>query len=172
MKNILIACIALIASANIAMAQSSEKFYLGPGFGFDYGGIGVKAEFLPVKNVGIFGGLGYNLASLGWNIGADYRITPDKKICPNLIAMYGYNGVLQLKGSSGSIVETHTSHSITFGAGIDVKVGQKGNKISIYLLIPIRSSEFMDVYNFYKDAGAIERELMPIGISIGYNFAL
>ena len=45
---------------------NSQQLYLGAGFGFDYGGFGGKIEYLPIKEFGIFGGLGYNLLGLGW----------------------------------------------------------------------------------------------------------
>ena len=173
MKKILILCVAIIVSVNIASAQSSEKFYIGPGLGLDYGGLaGIKAEFLPVKNAGLAVGLGYNGVSLGWNVGVDYRFSPEKKVCPNILVMYGTNGALGIKSQSGDIVDNHVSTSVSFGGGLDIKVGTKGNKFSVYLFVPIRSSEFMDVYKPLKDAGRLEKELWPVAFGFGYNFAL
>jgi len=62
-----------------ASAQENNQVYLGLGIGLDYGGIGAKVEYLPIKNVGVFGSLGYNLLNVGWNVGATYKIMPDKR---------------------------------------------------------------------------------------------
>ena len=148
--------------------QSYQKTYLGIGFGLDYGGLGGKFEYLPIKNFGIFGGLGYNLLTIGWNAGATFKILPDNRISPNLMAFYGYNAVLKVEGASQ---HNKTSNGLTIGANLDIK-SNNGNKWSIGLFVPIRSSEFMDHYNSLKDDSDIEMKsgLMPILFSIGYNF--
>jgi hypothetical protein len=150
-----------------------KTMYLGAGVGFDYGFIGGKFEFLPTKHVGLFVGLGYNLLSLGWNLGATYKFTPEKKVSPNLILMYGYNAAF--KGED-SYTERYnmTSYGLTLGVNVDIKSGNKGNKWSIGLFLPIRSSKFMDNYDDAKNDSNVEikEDLMPIGVSIGYNFNL
>lgn len=78
-------------------SSKSQTLFIGPGIGFDHGGIGVKAEFQPVKYVGIFAGAGYNLANVGVNAGIIYNVLPDKRVTPVITAMYGYNAVLKLK---------------------------------------------------------------------------
>ncbi len=152
---------------------SLSNFYLGMGFGFDYGGIGAKAEYLPTKHFSLFGGLGYNLASLGFNVGGAFKILPDKKICPNILACYGYNGVF--KGADSYAARYNmTSYGFTFGMDCDFLVGKKGDKISLGLWIPIRSAKFMDNYRAAENDPNldIENSLIPIGLSFGYNFAL
>ena len=44
--------------------QYPKKIYLGVGGGLDYGGLGVKFEFLPIKHFGVFVGAGYNLGGV------------------------------------------------------------------------------------------------------------
>jgi hypothetical protein len=128
-------------------SESEQQVYLGLGMGVDYGGlIGGKIEYLPIKNVGVFGGLGFNLLSVGWNVGATYKITPDKKVSPNLMAFYGYNAVLKIEGASSY---NTTSYGPTFGGNVDIKMGN-GSKLSIGLFVPIRSKKFNDQYDAAK----------------------
>jgi hypothetical protein len=162
----------LLALSNFLYAQSEQKIYLGAGVGFDYGGIGGKVEYLPVKHVGVFGGLGYNLLSLGWNVGATYKILPDKKVSPNLMAFYGYNAVIKGSDSYSEQYEM-TSYGLSLGANIDIMLGSKGNKLSVGLFVPIHSSKFNDNYDRAKaDNNMTITSLMPVGFSIGYNFRL
>jgi len=151
--------------------QNSQQIYLGFGYGFDYGGVGGKVEYLPVKNFGLFGGLGYNLLSVGWNVGATYKILPDNKISPNLMLFYGYNGVSQI---SGAPEYNMTSYGVTIGGSLDIKVGSKGNKLSVGLFVPIRSQKFMDNYDAVKNNPNIEvqNDLVPVAFSVGYNILL
>ena len=153
-----------------AYEQSEQKTYLGFGFGMDYGGLGGKIEYLPVKNFGIFGGLGFNLSSVGWNVGATLRLLPGSNISPNLIAFYGYNAVLVVEGAPEY---NKTSYGLTVGANVDI-MGSNGSKWTFGLFVPIRSSEFNDHYESVKNDSRIEmkNELMPIAISIGYNFPM
>lgn len=165
---------------NSAFAQYGEyeeykspKFYLGIGAGFDYGGmIGGKFEYLPIKNVGVFAGLGYNLLSLGWNVGGTYKILPDKKVSPNLMLMYGYNAVIVGADSYAKQYEM-TSYGVTVGANLDIKVGKKDNKISVGLFVPFRSSKFKDNHEEAKNDPNLDlTPLMPVTFSFGFNFGL
>ena len=151
--------------------QSSQKVYLGPGMGLDYGGIGGKVEYLPIKYLGLYGGVGYNLLSIGWNVGATCKILPNKRVSPNLMVFYGYNGVTKVIGASQYNM---TSYGVTVGGNLDIKIGSKGNKLSAGLFVPIRSQKFMDNYDAMKNDRNIEmiNSLLPIAISVGFNFAL
>src|SRR5687768_6116891 len=55
---------------------------IGIGMGIDYGGFGVRLTVLPAKPVFLFAGLGYNLAGIGYNIGAGVRLAPERPFCP------------------------------------------------------------------------------------------
>lgn len=154
--------------------QKEKKYhqvYLGLGLGLDYGGVGIKIEYLPIENVGVFGGFGYNLAEVGWNVGASYKIKATDHLSVNPLVMYGYNGVLKVDGASEYDM---VSHGVTFGVNLDIYVGRKGNKISAGLYVPIRSKKFMDNYDDVKDDSrvSIDNELLPIAIGVGYNWKL
>lgn len=162
----------LLITGNFLHAQLERKIFAGIGAGFDYGGIGGKIEYLPVDHVGVFGGLGYNLLSVGWNIGAAYKIRPDKKLCPNLMAFFGYNAVFKGSDSYSKQYEV-TSYGLSLGASLDILVGSKGNKLSVGFFIPVRSSKFNDTYTRAKaDPNMKVNSIMPFGASIGYNFRL
>jgi hypothetical protein len=172
---LLIASVWINLQAQEQAAQSEindpapKKVYLGLGYGFDYGGIGGKLEILPSKHIGLFAGLGYNLLSVGWNLGVACNILPDAKVSPAVSVLYGYNATLQVKN-----VEEYnmTSYGVTFGSGIDIKLGSSGAKMSINLFIPVRSKKFMDNYEKMKNDSRIEiiTDLIPIGFSFGYCF--
>jgi hypothetical protein len=156
---------------SIKIEQPSKKgFYLGIGFGLDYGGIGAKLEYVPIKHFGVFAAAGYNLAKIDWNAGLSYCINPNKATSYKLIAMYGYNGVLDIKG--GYADKTIVSHGFTPGVGVDVRL-RRGSTLSIELFVPIRSSEFMDEYDrINNDQNYTISQLIPVAFSIGYNFKM
>ncbi len=178
LKKLGLGCL-LMLSTFTAFAQETtpekkndfNQVYMGVGFGLDYGGFGAKIEYLPVKNIGIFAGLGYNLKEAGWNIGASYKIRATERLSVNPIAFYGYNGVLKVDGASEYDM---VSYGVTFGINLDIYVGQKGNKISTGLFVPIRSKKFMDNYDMVKDDPYIsmDNELIPIAVTVGYNWKL
>ena len=170
LKSICLVSVFLFAG-NMLYAQSEQKVFLGLGGGLDYGGFGGKIEYLPVKSFGLFGGLGYNLLEAGWNLGATYKILPDKKVSPNLMLFYGYNGVTKVEGASHYDM---TSYGVTIGANLDISMGRKGNKLSVGLFVPIRSEKFNDNYDAMKADSNIKlkNELLPVAISIGFNFKL
>lgn len=174
MRKIIYSIIICFLASNV-FAQSNSDFqqvYLGPGCGFDYGGlIGAKIEYLPIKQIGLFGGVGYNLLNAGWNIGASYKI-PTRTVTPDITLMYGYNAVIYGSDSYAKQYEA-TSYGVTVGAGLDFNVGRRGNKISTKLFLPFRSSSFRDTHDRMKaDPNIKATELVPVGFSIGFNFAL
>jgi hypothetical protein len=164
----------LFVISNYLVAQPEEgrkTTYIGFGAGFDYGGVGCKVEYLPVKHLGLFAAAGYNLLSVGWNLGATCKFMPDKKVSPNLMAMYGYNAAF--KGLDAYTRKYDmTSYGLTVGINLDIWVGNQGNKWSIGLFLPFRTDEFMDNYRAAKADSEIKRlsKLLPVDISFGYNF--
>jgi hypothetical protein len=152
-------------------AEEKKSAYIGMGIGFDYGGVGSKVEYLPVKHVGVFLAAGYNLLSVGWNLGVTCKLIPDKRVSPNLVAMYGYNAVLKGEDSYAEQYNM-TSLGLTVGVNLDIKAGSDGNKWSVGLFLPFRSGKFMDNYEKVENDPNMEVKikLLPIGISCGYNF--
>ena len=170
LKLICLVSIFLFAGKNLhAQSEVEERVRMGLGFGLDYGGLGAKMEFLPIKHWGIFGGLGYNFLSVGWNVGTTIKMLPDKRVSPNLMAFYGYNGVIKVEGAS---FYNAISYGVTLGANFDIAISNAGHKISVGLFAPIRSDEFMNKYNDMKRSSfvSVRGELLPIAISIGFNY--
>jgi hypothetical protein len=138
----------------------------GMGIGVDYGGIGGRVSIFPIHNIGVFGAVGYNLHKAGYNVGAILRILPKQKICPVIMAMYGYNGVIIV---SGTDEYNKTYYGPTFGAGMEIRFKNFQNYLNIETLIPIRSQAWRRDIDFLKNNLNDFVEPSPVLISIGYH---
>lgn len=147
--------------------------YFGIGAGFDYGGIGLKAEFIPIQKLGIFLGFGYNFTDPAFNAGLSFKTMPEKKVCPVIVAMYGYNASIKIKNIFGTIISSKTYYGVTVGGGTNIKYGTKNNKVSLCLLVPFRNATFKRDYKNWEDAGSeFKPGILPIAFSVGCNFAI
>jgi hypothetical protein len=186
MKIYLVLSIACILHAMPAFSQEEKKeeeleyegydegrhiANLGFGLGLDYGGIGAQLGFLPVKSVSIFGSIGYNLVSAGYNGGIAFLLAPNKKVCPKFVAMYGYNAVIVVQGTSQY---NKTYYGPSIGGGIHINMRNDQNFINIELFVPFRSSEFSNDLKALKNNSAIAdvRDPLPVTFSIGYHIKL
>lgn len=152
--------------------SNNAAFNLGFGFGLDYGGFGLKGILTPAPHLGLFLGLGYNFVGLGYNLGAQYRIAPDKNVNPFLTAMYGYNGVIYV---SGAPQYNGTFYGPSIGGGLEFKSKKKPkNFYSFELLVPFRSQQFTDSYNALKNNSSItfKNSPLPVAFSFGVHFGL
>jgi hypothetical protein len=156
---------------NYKFEEPENPFNLGLGIGLDYGGIGAKFSGFPVKNFGVFAGVGYNLMKVGYNFGGTVRILPAKKVCPILTGMYGYNGVIVVDGGSQY---NKVYYGPSFGGGIELHFSNRQNFMNFGLLIPIRPQSFYDDIDALKVNPAISgiTDPPPFGISVGYHFKL
>lgn len=156
---------------NYKEKEKSSPFNLGLGTGVDYGGIiGARLSGFPIKYFGAFVAGGYNLHKIAYNFGGVVRILPDKKVCPVLMGMYGYNAVIVVQGASQY---NETYYGPSFGGGIELHFGNRENYMNIELLVPIRPQEFYDDLDALKQNPTIEiSEPAPISLSIGYHFRL
>ena len=157
-----------------------SKIHIGLGFGMEYGGIGPRVEYLPVKYVGIFGGAGYNFQSIGVNAGVALRPLPDCKIQPIAMAMYGYNGVIKIDGNTQTLAfigldgVSKTYYGLSVGLGGELKVGKRDNRLYAAIWRPFRSEEFETNYDKVQDSPYITNKgkVLPVTFSIGFNWAL
>jgi hypothetical protein len=177
MKKIIV-CSMLLLLLIPGLTQSSKPIkrpmiYGGPGIGLDYGGLGVKIEYLPVKWLGLFGGAGYNFNGLGTNGGLSFKGFPDYSSTPVLMVMYGYNAVMKVKDAlNNTEIFSETYYGFSAGAGYDFLVGKNRNKISIALVVPFRSNDFNEQYNDFKEAGYRFSSGKPaVLFSAGFSFA-
>jgi hypothetical protein len=148
-----------------------DRFSLGLGVGFDYGGFGINVAGYPQKNIGLFAGAGYAIAGYGFNAGVKFRIVSKKIFTPYVVAMYGYNAAISV---SGYPQYNKIFYGPSVGAGFDLGSHTKRGYFSLAILVPIRSA---DVNNYMNDLTTnngvtFNNKLLPIGISIGYKFVL
>ena len=140
-----------------------DSFYFGMGVGLDYGGMGGKFEIFPIKHFGVFAGVGYNLLSVGCNVGVAYKGSPNDDVSTNFVIMYGYNSVLK-----GTRYDNAISYGLTIGAIIDYKI--KNNKLSTGFFIPFRSKVFKERYldaQNYMNLSPCWPMLFSIGFCVG-----
>jgi hypothetical protein len=141
----------------------------GLGAGLDYGGLGLKTEVNLLKNLGVFGGLGYNLESVGYNVGLQAKLNSQTNVVPVFAAMYGYNAVIFIIDNEGL---TETYYGFSLGGGVDFKLPRNPNHFfSIKMLIPARSQAFKDDFNAIRNSRLVEiSEPWPVNFSFGYHF--
>ena len=144
--------------------QNKNRVHIGIGAGLDYGGFGTKLTYTPIEEISLFGGLGYNLVDIGWNAGLSYNIPSEGRLEANPTIMYGYNAVLQLKNTNYNEV----SYGVTAGFNFILNSRKNENQFNFGIYYPFRSKEFMDQYYAFNDKSV----LLPITLSVGYNFRL
>ena len=167
MKKLSSLLFAVLAIVWVVNAQTEEsKFNAGFGMGLDYGGFGGRLTYMPVKYFGLFGGAGYNLNSVGYNVGVNVVLVPDKKVIPYLTGMYGYNTVLIV---TGDIDKKTTYYGPSCGAGVQIPRGER-SFWNFELLVPFRSSEFNNDVDDLENLGAKVKNVSPVTVSIGYHF--
>ncbi len=179
----LLASIFLLTHFNTLAAQDIDSIQvnkipdpvsMGFGFGQDFGGFGANLLVYPQDNFGLFGGLGYAFAGMGYNVGAKVRFLSDKNPRTNffVIGMYGYNAAIAV-----SDMEEYNKffYGPTIGFGIDTgKRSYKKGYWTMAFLVPIRESGVNDYMDDLENNHDVEfkNSLLPFTFSIGYRFAL
>ena len=164
----------LVTSSNCQVPEENKSndfshFNAGFGFGLDYGGFGVRASYLPIKYVAIFGSAGYNLLELGYNFGVTGRLLPGKQFCPTLSMMYSYNGVIKISGAS-QYNKTYFGPSVS--GGVEWHGFKNANHFfNLELVVPFRPDAFTSDYNNLKTYPGLtfQSSPLPIAFSIGYH---
>lgn len=152
-----------------------DQISIGIGGGLDYGGFGGNVTYYPAKSIGLFGGMGYALAGVGFNAGVKFRYVPDKpdaKVHPFGLVMYGYNAAIAVLNASQ---HNKLFYGPTFGGGIDFHRNPlKKGYWSFAIFVPIRNSEVNEyIEHLENDYGAeFQNGLFPIAGSIGYRFII
>ena len=158
-----------------SIRYSYDNATLGFGLGLDFGGlVGMKVTYYPIKNIGIFGGLGYALIDPGYNIGLKFRILSSKRkkqLSPYLIAMYGYNAIIKVSNASQF---DKIFYGATTGLGMDFQTSRNKSYWSLAVLIPFRSPDVQNyIDDLKKNHGVVfKNDLFPLAFSVGYNFIL
>lgn len=152
-----------------------DQVSLGIGGGLDYGGFGGNLTYYPAQSVGLFGGVGYALAGVGFNAGVKYRYIPDKpdaRVRPFGLVMYGYNAAIVVINASQ---HNKFFYGPTVGAGIDFHRNlQKRGYWSFAIFVPIRKSEVKEYMEDLENNLGVEfqNSLYPVAVSIGYRFII
>jgi hypothetical protein len=154
-----------------AEGKTYPRFNTGFGLGIDYGGIGGRLTAVPVKQAFFFGDLGYNIDGAGYNVGAGFRFSPEKKGCPYFLAMYGYNAVvIVFINSQYQKQYNKTFYGPSAGFGLEQRARKNAkNYFNMELLYLFRSQKFKDYKTkLENDLGATFLSL-PVSFSIGYH---
>ena len=178
MKKLSVVCLFMLCAygslaqsyADYDIIEPESKMNIGLGLGLDYGGIGGRITFLPIKRLAVFVSLGYAIVDLGYNVGAQLRITPGNRICPSIGLMYGYNGVIKVQNAPEyDKIYYGTSASI----GLEIHFKGKPNYLNVEIVVPFRPESFYDDWDKVKQLSnfSTQSEPLPIAISVGYHFA-
>ena len=154
------------------LSSQKGQSSLGLGIGLPYGGIGIRFGTNISDHLNLFGGLGYQFAGAGYNVGLLKDFKSNSAAQFYILGMYGTNAAIKVDGLS-DYDKVYTGAS--FGVGMKVNSRKKeGNFWDIGLLIPVRSSDFKDDEDAVKNDPRISEftEAWPILLSIGYNFNL
>jgi hypothetical protein len=157
--------------AQPAIAQeNSTPLNIGLGIGLDYGALGVQFQYRPEEHAALFAGVGYALVGAGYNVGANIRILPEKRACPFVTLMYGYNGVIMVKGADQY---NKIYYGTSLGAGVELRKRSGNNFWRIELLFPQRPDEFRDDLVALKNNPSIKMGPEPpaFAISGGFHWA-
>lgn len=97
---VLAAALLFTWSATAQEDGSFRGFFLGVGTGQDAGGIiGAKATYWMAPYLAGFIGGGWAAVDGGWNAGVEVRLPTRSRAQPFATAMYGYNGVIRVRGT-------------------------------------------------------------------------
>jgi hypothetical protein len=149
-----------------------DKISIGLGIGQDYGGFGGNFLYYPQRNFGLFFGIGYNLAGVGYNLGVKSRIalgSSSSHVLLSFMAMYGYNAVIRVEDYQDL---NKVFYGPTIGAGVDFKPFRYSDDyISMSLFVPLRSSEVQDYADYLEQVYNVvfEQGLIPVTFSFGYR---
>lgn len=170
MKHLIIFLAIVLASPTPDLqAQPTGKINIGIGAGLDYGGFGARISYLPIKQVAVFGAMGYNLDALGHTVGAQYRFPTEKRLDWFISAMYGYNAVLIIEEP----VKTKTTYyGPSLGTGMEWKIKDGRSFVSVEILIPFRPQVYDDAINDLELIGYTVSEPLPVAFSVGYHIKI
>lgn len=155
--------------ATFAQDDYDSKVNLGVGIGLDYGGIGFRLTGHPNRTIGIFGGVGYAFAGVGFNGGINANFKPKGRATGYFTGMYGYNGALLVMDDGEDFKKFYYGPS--FGLGL--KLASRRNDQNFWnfeLLLPIRDPDFQKDLDNFEDNGIEMSPVLPIAWSIGYHF--
>ncbi len=171
-KKILIISIGLLLSGTL-FSQDYEKhhFDFGIGAGLNYGGFGFSVSIAPIPFVSIDGHFGFNMVQAVYGGGLSVYLrgkTTKNTWRPSIKGFYGYNAVYKVINLR-SLDKTY--YGVNIGFGNEFRFGSsKRHGLNVDLIVPIRTEDAKDYYDYIESRTDYISPLMPIGISFGYHF--
>ena len=160
---------------NVASSLPLDKITIGVGVGYDYGGYGGNAIYYPQRSIGIFGGVGYANAGVGYNAGVKLRLITNRSatlVSPFVLAMYGYYADAAPKDYS---YYNKLFYGTTIGGGFDVRPNKSiFGYLTGTILIPLRNPDpqrYIDNLSLFSGLD-YHKKLHSVSFSIGYKFIL
>jgi len=157
--------------------STHKKFHLqkdfGIGFGIDYGGLGARAGFYPIKYLGLFGSVGIMGGGMGWQLGIVGYILPrsnKKAVRPYVQVLYGINAATNIQGGS-EYNGTFAGPSV--GAGLELRFGKKRKHgFNFDVNYPFRSEKYEERIEAIKSDPHLGSLTEPwvILFSLGYHW--
>ncbi|MFL3663349.1 MAG: hypothetical protein ACJ04Q_05050 [Flavobacteriales bacterium] len=164
-----------VAQTSTEIKEQIDMSSFGLGIGLDYGGVGINYTTYLQKNIGLFGGIGYSLFEVGFNIGLKGRLISKGNpptINPFITSMYGKNSFVYIKNAT----EFNKSFKgISVGGGLDIYFGRKKNGYWTFaLLLPVDKSKQENYMDYLKQryGARFSSNNPPILISIGYKIVV
>ena len=156
-------------SITSSVFEPVDKVTLNLGLGFEVGGIGINVNYYPIKNLGLFAGVGYAFTNMGYSAGTKLRwLRRDSLsvVAPYIIAMYGYYASIKVKNADHY---NKTFYGPSIGIGID-SPAKNGIYWSFALLKRIDNGEVDDYVKHLEKNGVIFKQTpLPINLSITFR---
>jgi|TARA_R110002096_G_scaffold133252_4_gene284121 hypothetical protein len=169
------ACLMLSLSAfsqkDHLSSQAGEANF-GIGFGLPYGGVGLHIGTNVAKGLNLFGGVGYQIADIGYNLGITKGFESKSMAQFYLSGMIGTNAAIKIDGLPQS---SKTYFGPSLGAGIKLNSHRKeGNFWDMGIIVPVRSSAYQNDLDGLKQDPRITglTEPWPVLLVFAYNFNL
>jgi hypothetical protein len=160
----------------ITKTVPADKVAVGVGIGYDFGGLGgVNGIYYLQRSIGVFGGVGYTPAGVGYNAGIKLRILTNKAattVVPFIVGMYGYYAAIAPKGYS---YYNRIYYGPTVGAGVDYRPGgSKFGYLTATIFVPIRNADPKNYIDYLTNFQGLSfsHKLHALSASIGYKFIL
>lgn len=156
----------------ISLSSARGETSLGIGVGLPYGALGLRIGNNIADHLNLFGGLGYQLVGIGYNVGLlkDFKSNGSAQFY--LLGMYGSNSAIRIEGLEE---ENKLYAGFTIGLGVKINSNMKeGNYWDLGLLLPFRSSSFENDFDRLQNDPRISElsDPWPLLFTVGYNFNL
>lgn len=159
-------------SPQIHLSSEQGVPSLGVGIGLPYGGIGARFGYNLIDRLNAFGGVGYQLAGIGFNVGVRKEFASASMLQFYLTGMYGTNAATKVVGLA-EYNDVYAGPTVGLGLKLNSRMTE-GNYWDFGLLLPFRSSKFYDTEEAMLSDPRITgvTSAWPVLIVVGYNFSM